>query len=63
MTTRIKKISGDTDAFLSELRAVLKLPKPKNFRDDEVRVRTGGTVEVKGNRVVEVKTWLAGLGF
>ena len=63
VTTRIKKVNGDTDAFLSELRSVLQLPKPKNARDDAIRIRTGGTIEIKGNRVLEVKTWLAGLGF
>mmetsp|Transcript_11877 Transcript_11877/g.24521 ORF Transcript_11877/g.24521 Transcript_11877/m.24521 type:complete len:224 (+) Transcript_11877:46-717(+) len=63
VTTRIKKISGDKDLFLNELRAALKIPIPKNPRDDTIRIRTGGTIEIKGNRVQEVKTWLAGLGF
>jgi hypothetical protein len=63
VTTRIKKVTGDNDAFLSELRARLELPKMKNERDETIRIRTGGTVEIKGNRVLEVKHWLAGLGF
>jgi hypothetical protein len=62
-TTRIKKVSGDQEAFLNELRAALQIPIPNNPRDDMVRVRTGGTIEVKGNRVRDVKLWLAGLGF
>mmetsp|Transcript_1435 Transcript_1435/g.3238 ORF Transcript_1435/g.3238 Transcript_1435/m.3238 type:complete len:245 (+) Transcript_1435:48-782(+) len=63
ITTRIKKVSGDRDKFLNELRASLQIPIPKNPREDTIRVRTGGTIEIKGNRVLEVKTWLAGLGF
>lgn len=63
VTTRIKKISGDQDAFLNELRAVLQIPIVKNPKHDEIRIRTGGTIEVKGNRTREVKEWLAGLGF
>jgi hypothetical protein len=56
-------VSGDQQAFLNELRAALQISIPKNPRDDVVRIRTGGTIEVKGNRVREVKHWLAGLGF
>lgn len=63
VTTRIKKVSGDQGLFLNELRAALQIPIPKNPREDSIRVRTGGTIEIKGNRVLEVKTWLAGLGF
>jgi Mitochondrial large subunit ribosomal protein (Img2) len=63
ITTRIKKVSGDQDIFLNELRAALQIPIPRNPRDDIVRIRTGGTIEVKGNRVRDVKEWLAGLGF
>mmetsp|Transcript_21016 Transcript_21016/g.49605 ORF Transcript_21016/g.49605 Transcript_21016/m.49605 type:complete len:242 (+) Transcript_21016:230-955(+) len=63
VTTRIKKISGDRVLFLNELRAALQIPIPNNPKEDEIRIRTGGTIEVKGNRVLEVKTWLAGLGF
>jgi len=59
-TTVIRKISGDHSAFLSELRAVLKLPEGT---DDDVRVRTGGTIEINGKRVREVKKWLSELGF
>lgn len=63
VTTRIKKVSGDRGLFLNELRAALEIPIPKNPREDTIRIRTGGTIEIKGNRVLEVKTWLAGLGF
>ncbi|KAG7356124.1 mitochondrial large subunit ribosomal protein Img2 [Nitzschia inconspicua] len=62
-TTRIKKVSGDQDIFMNELRAALQIPIPNNPKEDTVRIRTGGTIEVKGNRVQEVKQWLAGLGF
>lgn len=62
-TTRIKRVSGDFDQFLQELRSVLQLPTPANTRHDAIRVRAGGTIEVKGNRVRQVKVWLAGLGF
>lgn len=58
-TTIIRKVTGDRDAFLSELRAVLGL----STRDAGIRIRTGGTIEVNGNRVREVKEWLGGLGF
>ena len=61
-TTRIKKVSGDQEAFLNELRAALQIPLPLK-KDEHIRIRTGGTIEVKGNRVREVKEWLAGLGF
>ena len=58
-TTIIRKVTGDQDAFLSELRAVLRLDP----RDDDIRIRAGGTIEINGNRVREVKEWLGGLGF
>lgn len=63
VTTRIKKVSGDRVMFLNELRAVLQIPIPNNPKEDDIRIRTGGTIEIKGNRVLEVKTWLASLGF
>ena len=65
MTTRVKKVTGDRDLFIQELRSVLELPPPKNGdpRLDPIRVRVGGTIEVKGNRASEVTQWLAGLGF
>lgn len=62
-TTLIKRISGDKDVFMSELRTVLDLPEPENPIDDSIRLRAGETVEINGNRVREVKLWLAGLGF
>jgi hypothetical protein len=63
ITTRIKKVTGDRDVFLNELRAVLQIPIAKNPKHDTVRIRAGGTIELKGNRTREVKEWLAGLGF
>lgn len=61
--TRIKRITGDREAFLAELRSVLNIPVPKNERDDIIRIQAGGTVEVDGNRVRDVTQWLGGLGF
>lgn len=60
-TTVIKKITGDKDLFLDELRSVLRIsPQDKTA----IRMRASdSTIEVNGNRVREVKTWLAGLGF
>jgi hypothetical protein len=62
-TTLVKRIGGDKDSFIHELRAVLEIPEPKNPNDDIIRFRAGGTIEIDGNRVREVKQWLAGLGF
>lgn len=63
-TTIVRKVSGDRDAFLTELRAVLQLPVPKNAKDDKIWLRANGTtIEIDGNHVPEVKSWLAGLGF
>jgi hypothetical protein len=60
-TTVIKKIKGDQGLFLNELRAVLEIGAED---EDSIRVRgSGASIEVNGNRVREVKTWLAGLGF
>uniref|UniRef100_A0A6S8X8U7 Large ribosomal subunit protein mL49 n=1 Tax=Ditylum brightwellii TaxID=49249 RepID=A0A6S8X8U7_9STRA len=59
-TTVIKRVTGDRDAFLTELRGTLGLPANDN---EVVRIRTGGAIEVNGNRTREVKEWLAGLGF
>ena len=57
-TTRIKKIKGDQDVFIQELRAALQIPF-----EEPVKVRVGGTVEIPGNRARDVREWLAGLGF
>lgn len=60
-TTIIKKISGNKELFLDELRAVLSISADDN---DAIRLRAAGnTIEVNGNRTKEVKKWLAGLGF
>ena len=60
-TTIIKKVHGDKDIFLNELRAVLGI----GVEDHEsIRIRaSGSTIEVNGNRVTEVKQWLSGFGF
>ena len=31
--------------------------------DNPIRIRTGGAIEVNGDRAKEIKKWLAGLGF
>ena len=33
-TTLVKRIGGDKDLFINELRVVLDIPKPKNPKDD-----------------------------
>jgi len=59
-TTIIRKVNGDLDAFLHELRAVLKIHEPKK----NIRVRTGGcAIEINGEYGREVRAWLVGLGF
>ena len=58
MTTRIKKVTGNVDAFLKELHASLPAVRP-----DDIQQRVGGTIELKGNHVRTVKLWLASLGF
>eukprot|EP00550_Attheya_septentrionalis_P003051 CAMPEP_0198281492 /NCGR_PEP_ID=MMETSP1449-20131203/1413_1 /TAXON_ID=420275 /ORGANISM="Attheya septentrionalis, Strain CCMP2084" /LENGTH=211 /DNA_ID=CAMNT_0043977277 /DNA_START=45 /DNA_END=680 /DNA_ORIENTATION=+ len=64
-TTLIRKVTGDIDAFIAELRIVLDLPVPINLNPnyDKIRMRTGGTIEIDGMRSREVREWLAGLGF
>lgn len=60
-TTIVKKISGDKEAFLNDLRAILGIGVEDQ---DSIRIRaSGSTYEINGNRVREVKQWLAGLGF
>jgi hypothetical protein len=65
VVTRVKKVTGDTALFLQELRTTLNLPAPANglASYDSIRIRTGGAIEVKGNRAREIRDWLAGLGF
>jgi hypothetical protein len=64
-TTLIRKVTGDIDAFIAELRIVLDMPLPINLNPnyDKIRMRTGGTIEIDGIKSREVKEWLAGLGF
>jgi len=61
--TRIKKVTGDRDLFINELRALVNLPRPHNPNDDKIKIKTGGTIEVHKNVSGKVKRWLAGLGF
>lgn len=61
--TRIKKVTGDRDLFISELRSVVGFPRPLNPNNDKIKVKTGGTIEVHFNCSGKVKRWLAGLGF
>jgi hypothetical protein len=49
-TTRIRKVTGDQQAFIQELRAVLQIPIPSNPNDDPIRIRSG-CIEIKGNHV------------
>lgn len=60
-TTIIRKVKGDTDAFVQELLvAVGYTDEPV---DSVIRIRTGNVIELKGNHVSVVRKWLAGLGF
>lgn len=54
--TRIKKVSGDREVFLQEVKSVLQVTKP-------VRISAGGTIEIPGSHVMKLKKWLASLGF
>lgn len=60
-TTIIRKITGDKEVFIEELKAALSISP-----DDHGSIvwRASGTkIELKGNRTWETKAWLAGLGF
>jgi Mitochondrial large subunit ribosomal protein (Img2) len=65
IVTRIKKVTGDIDLFVRELRIVLSLPKPANQLQsyDAIRMRTGNMIEIHGHRAADVRNWLGGLGF
>jgi Mitochondrial large subunit ribosomal protein (Img2) len=66
VVTRIKGVSGDINAFVLELRTLLRLPEPANglAAYDAIRIRTvSNTIEVQRNVAHDVRTWLAGLGF
>jgi translation initiation factor 1 (eIF-1/SUI1) len=54
--TRIKKVTGDREAFLQEVKSVLQTSKP-------IRITAGGTIEIPGAHVQKVKRWLTSLGF
>ena len=60
-TTIVKKITGDKEIFLNELRAILAISADDH---DSISLKASGSVvEVNGNRSREIKSWLAGLGF
>jgi len=62
-STIIRKVAGDKQVFLKELKAVLGL-SPED--DQSIRLRASGmTFEVNGNHETtkKIKKWLAGLGF
>ena len=65
MITRIKKVTGNLEVFLRELRIVLSLPQPANQLQsyDAIRIRTGNVIEIQGHRANEIREWLGGLGF
>jgi hypothetical protein len=56
--TIIKKVTGNRDVFIQELRAQFQLNKA-----EDIRVLTGGAIEVNKHLVRDVKKWLGGLGF
>jgi translation initiation factor 1 (eIF-1/SUI1) len=60
--TRIKKVSGDREAFLREITSVLQL-KTNTATNKPIRISAGGTIEIPGAHVVKVKRWLTSLGF
>lgn len=60
-STIIRKVTGDMDIFIRELKAILGFPPNC---EKCIKLRASKTVlEVNGNRSREIKTWLAGLGF
>eukprot|EP00555_Chaetoceros_dichaeta_P014844 CAMPEP_0198250904 /NCGR_PEP_ID=MMETSP1447-20131203/1916_1 /TAXON_ID=420782 /ORGANISM="Chaetoceros dichaeta, Strain CCMP1751" /LENGTH=135 /DNA_ID=CAMNT_0043935811 /DNA_START=441 /DNA_END=848 /DNA_ORIENTATION=+ len=60
-TTIVRKITGDKEIFVEELKAALSI-SPDDHKS--ISWRAGGTkIELNGNRTREVKAWLAGLGF
>jgi hypothetical protein len=63
--TRIKKVTGDINLFVRELRIVLSLPQPANQIQsyDAIKLRTGNIIEIQGHRAAEIRNWLGGLGF
>eukprot|EP00594_Rhizosolenia_setigera_P013956 CAMPEP_0178960412 /NCGR_PEP_ID=MMETSP0789-20121207/12951_1 /TAXON_ID=3005 /ORGANISM="Rhizosolenia setigera, Strain CCMP 1694" /LENGTH=150 /DNA_ID=CAMNT_0020643761 /DNA_START=348 /DNA_END=800 /DNA_ORIENTATION=- len=61
-STVVRKVKGDLEVFLNEMRIHLGLA-PKEF-SDMVKIRASGTtVEIKGIHTKEIRSWLVGLGF
>jgi hypothetical protein len=65
VVTRIKKVTGDINAFVRELRIVLNVPAPANQLQsyDDIKFRAGNMIEIHGHRATEIRKWLGGLGF
>lgn len=61
MTTIVRKVTGDTSTFISELAIAIGLPEKQI--QESIRVRTGGNIEVNGLHTAPIRKWLAGLGF
>lgn len=55
LITLVRKVSGDLEEMREEMSKVCQ--------NQEVRIRTGPRLEVKGRYTAQLRTWLAGLGF
>jgi len=62
-TTIVRKVRGDIDVFVKELLSHLNSTEGVNLLPQDVRIRAGNVIEIKGTFVHEVRLWLAGLGF
>ena len=62
-TTIVRKVRGDIDLFVKELLSHLNSTEGVNLSPQDVRIRAGNVIEIKGTFVHEVRLWLAGLGF
>ncbi|EWM28556.1 Ribosomal protein L49/IMG2 [Nannochloropsis gaditana] len=55
LITLVRKVSGDLEEMRGEMSKVCA--------NQEVRIRTGPRLEVKGRYTAQLRQWLAGLGF
>lgn len=55
LITMVRKVSGDLEEMREEMSKVCA--------NQEVRIRTGPRLEVKGRYTTQLRGWLAGLGF
>ena len=60
-TTIIRKVTGDKSTFISEMGIAIGLSE--GDLQKSVRIRAGGTIEVSGLHVANIRQWLVGLGF